>query len=269
VASRYFIDHCRELQDGFPCLSYSFTLKPQLFLLDQVSNRARPYEQAYTFEVVGGSQGPHHHPDSIAPYTQDESDSFNLGRKTIWLVENGLGGNTLTKGSILTWVCGVGSPCSGVVPTFGESPSYYMRVRISTGGANRGTYCDYSTELVLRLHGLQMDYITLIMISGTSVLCLFSILALAYLLVRRKYMVFHGRVQVYIKRMAKETAARNERSKFTRGAGTIQEEEDAFDDIPDEVSGERKGEGSSQDSVDDESGGIEMTSLENGDDFPT
>lgn len=66
-------------------------------------------------------------------------------------------GEYILKGAstIIAFACSVDSPCIDIVPTFPETPAYYIQFEMVTAGVSKGdTYCDYSTRFLFRVYGM-------------------------------------------------------------------------------------------------------------------
>ena len=135
--------------------------------------------------------------ESLIDFTSEEILDFNEGRRPIWTALDPLATTFLqneqqTK-SILTsaqskisWLCGPGSPCNNIVPDFPESPSYFLRIQISTRQAQLDTYCSYEMDFLIRLHGLQMSYTSTVLQSLVTMVGIGGVLVVIFVLFFRK-----------------------------------------------------------------------------------
>ena len=177
---------------GTLCSSTSEEFTPILYLRDTISGEEEVYEGKYHFEVIGG--GPT--VDTIRMYSDSERSSFNQGSETIWTVlDTSSDGGVLQKGSSINWVCALGSPCSQVVPSFPHTPEYYLLLNMQTGGATSDSYCNHVTQVVIRLHGLSLDYISIIIITLSSVSILMFLTFLIFLPYRSQYAVYQEKIR--------------------------------------------------------------------------
>lgn len=222
-ASRGRFEQCEEHPDplsGEPvsCTSFVYEYEPRMRFV-HANGTEEPYTGRYTFRVVGG--GPTL--GSMAPYTEAQQRSFNQGSKAVWTVLESLastpsaaeesaaldaseadgghaffraaaggggGGDSvsvLEYSTAVQWVCGIGSPCSGVIPNWPNTPDYYFRVRVSTRGAELGSHCDLSAEYTVRLHGLTMDYIAIITATSLCIAALGAFILSGFVLKRDRY----------------------------------------------------------------------------------
>lgn len=191
VASRHRLDTCAGSgkEEGVICASFIMEWSPTVEVLDHVSGERSKYMGRYKFEIVGG--GPTK--DTIEPYNADDIAAFNQGDKAIWALD--VIADTLGPDSKLAWVCGAGSPCGAVFPKFPNTPDYYFKVKITSKGSVSDSYCDRQTEFILRLHGLDLDITTKVMIAGITVSVFGFMLVLAYLYFRKSYKYYKRRIQ--------------------------------------------------------------------------
>eukprot|EP01083_Nonionella_stella_P228704 810295_1 len=176
ISSRNPLDDCSN-PSNIPCFYYPDDFKPVLRIIDTLNGTTSRFRQHYKFSVVGSGR----YADQITPFTPDEIENFNWGPSAIWAVlynydksniRPDLHGKVIYDGISVSWICSQGSPCSGVWPQywFVRSPSIYLQLEVSTGGAviTRPSYCDYRATFLVELHGLTVDtWTALYMTLGT------------------------------------------------------------------------------------------------------
>jgi len=110
--------------------------------------------------IVGGGPSP----DAIVEYTELQQQAYSMWPASLdvehtspvyGFLEESLVDRPTISG--LSWICSPGSPCSHVLPTFPRTPEFFFRFRFDTE-YSEGTYCAYTTEFTLRLHGLPMSF---------------------------------------------------------------------------------------------------------------
>ncbi len=166
--------------DGVPCYYYENAFEPRFTMLDTVTGKSVDFTDPFTFELTAGAVE-----QPVTPFTSWERGQYDRsGNLRIWSSSS----STLTPGDAITWLCGIGSPCFNVWPRYRpwhiiddvtawdvlipRSPHYFLTFR--TTGVDVGTsYCLVEAEVLIRLHGLQMELfvVVLIAILGTIGLC--------------------------------------------------------------------------------------------------
>lgn len=168
---------------------YEDTFKPVLVTVDRVSGERSRYTGVYSFELVGG--GPTR--ETIEDFTADEVALYNLGEATVWtftdvdaleeeyshLSEKPV---LSVQRSTVGWVCSPSSPCAGVAPRFPDTPEYYFKIRVSTEAVATTSYCAYETELVVRVHGLPLNFGVVAATVTTSLLAGFLVVVALFFL---------------------------------------------------------------------------------------
>jgi len=110
--------------------------------------------------IVGGGPSP----DAIVEYTEVQQQAYSMWPASLdvehtspvyGFLEESLVDRPTISG--LSWICSPGSPCSHVLPTFPRTPEFFFRFRFDTE-YSEGTYCAYTTDFTLRLHGLPMSF---------------------------------------------------------------------------------------------------------------
>ncbi|KNC48855.1 uncharacterized protein AMSG_04600 [Thecamonas trahens ATCC 50062] len=201
---------CRE-SDPYPCLFFESVFRPVINVVDAVAGTSWPYIGRMYFRVVGGGLTP----DSISRFNADEVLDNNLHGSTMWTFDSDGSGASSSDPVIsssangITFVCSGTSPCADILPNFPDTPEYYMLIAISTVGIPDDTYCGLTTEFVLRVHGIPMNFSTSISFVSASLLAVFIPMVIVYCVKRRAGTLDgDGDGDVHAKRRALVTGAR-------------------------------------------------------------
>eukprot|EP01135_Chromosphaera_perkinsii_P006350 Nk52_evm79s485 gene=Nk52_evmTU79s485 len=164
-----------------PCLYYENDFKPEFNLVDSKANSETLYTGLYTLKIVAG--GPTL--EDIAEYSETEKAIYNPpGTKAIWTAISSSGDIPVFNGTInsgLNWLCAPGSPCEGVKPKFPNTPEYFFIMEFSNIGVMEDqTYCNYTTRFTVRVHGLPMDFLTVMAIVLSVMGGLFAFVIFGY-----------------------------------------------------------------------------------------
>ena len=173
-----------------PCFFFDNDFVPRFALRTPLlGDAAEPYDGPLWLVVVGGGPGP---PPAAGAaggaaagaaaasewrdYSPAEQRRYNPG---INLEEGATVAPVLLEDldvpGVFQWMCWPGSPCSGVLPAFGEVPEYYFRFVAFTafnGSAlPSASYCNYSATFLVRVHNLPLDVVLVMStITGTMLL---------------------------------------------------------------------------------------------------
>ena len=179
---------------GPPCLYYENDFKPTFTVIDSIGKTETNYTGLYTLTIVAGGGSV----EDIQEYSQSEKEMYNPpGTKAIWTSISSLGDTPVFNGTTnsgLNWLCAPGSPCEGVKPKFPNTPEYFFVIEVSNVDVMKEhTYCEYKTRFVVRVHGLPMDFITVIAIVLSVIGGLFLAVIIVYFIseYRKKQKLLH------------------------------------------------------------------------------
>ncbi|KAL7746813.1 hypothetical protein RI367_007859 [Sorochytrium milnesiophthora] len=149
---------CETLDPAVPCYFFDLDYSPSYFIQDQLSGATSTYSGLYTLSLVGGG----HSKTSIQMYTVNQSSQYN---RITWGPVEELTSYTLGRyiynvlNNTVNWICASGSPCAVVLPKFPQTAAYYFVIEMSTAGVTANTtYCSLSTQYLIRLNGLPVDF---------------------------------------------------------------------------------------------------------------
>lgn len=159
---------CNDTPD-FVCVNFDNIFQPVFRLRDIVSDETVAYTGKFRLSIIGG--GPTF--ESVRLYTEEERKQYNLGGNSavysIDVTQLDISDSLdLSKIALsiaynqISWVCWPGSPCSGVIPVFFQSPDYYFQFEVQSSHVLEASYCDFTTKFYVRLHNLQLDFAKII-----------------------------------------------------------------------------------------------------------
>ncbi|XP_078001180.1 cation channel sperm-associated auxiliary subunit gamma-like [Glandiceps talaboti] len=159
---------CAVPNPQLPCLYYENDFYPYFHVQDQVTGHRELFTGNYTFQIIGGGvtlqKLKHFSAREIKRYNTYDTNSGSM----IWISRNATQDKTgttvfnfATRG--IKWHCQTKSPCADVPLNFPHVPEYYFKVQVSNRDVDASTYCDYTTQFVLKVHGFhpskQLSYI--------------------------------------------------------------------------------------------------------------
>ncbi|XP_038075515.1 cation channel sperm-associated protein subunit gamma 2-like isoform X2 [Patiria miniata] len=154
---------------------YMESFNPVFRVLDVMTGKSSLFTGQYNMKVIGGSaEGP----GSIEYFNGEQLQQFNLQNglgPTIWKPEDS---NGHSNGSVpifqhdcsgIVWRCEQGSPCASVPMHFPWPPEYYFVIEVTNRQVDLySTYCEFSTEFTIKVHGLELSKYDLMAIVGWS-----------------------------------------------------------------------------------------------------
>ncbi|XP_071508413.1 cation channel sperm-associated protein subunit gamma 1-like [Diadema antillarum] len=162
-----FIYDCPIKMEGRPCLHYHHDFRPLFKLVDFTTGEATLFTGMYTLMVLGGSYISTNDITIFSPENQEKYNNFNKQGQRIWKPiekESISAGNESTPvyshtHNGVTWICEQHSPCADVpMLNFPYSPEYYFLIEMSTLGVDtESTYCHYSLQFVVHVHGMDIS----------------------------------------------------------------------------------------------------------------
>ncbi|XP_072169207.1 cation channel sperm-associated protein subunit gamma 1-like [Diadema setosum] len=162
-----FIYDCPIKTEGRPCLHYHHDFRPLFKLVDFTTGEATLFTGMYTLVVLGGSYISADDITIFSPEKQEKYNNFNKQGQRIWKPiekESISAGNESTPvyshtHNGVTWICEQHSPCADVpMLNFPYSPEYYFLIEMSTLGVDtESTYCHYSLQFVVHVHGMDIS----------------------------------------------------------------------------------------------------------------
>uniref|UniRef100_A0A8C4JNV8 Cation channel sperm associated auxiliary subunit gamma n=1 Tax=Dromaius novaehollandiae TaxID=8790 RepID=A0A8C4JNV8_DRONO len=161
---RYF--NCLSQNPEMPCFFFKDVFYPLFLIQDMVTGDSGSFSGRYTLKVIGA-------PTTASSERRDERGRLGAGpRPLCWGGGGGLCLWGTAKGSrtwqcplpgdtepaaLRRWLCRRNSPCHDVAPVGLTAPNYFFLVAVSNRDVDTSTYCDYSLEFVIHVHGLQLS----------------------------------------------------------------------------------------------------------------
>jgi len=182
VASRGSDDHgCKEDQEDI-CLFYPASFSPKFVITDHVTGHKEIVDGDYgNLLVVGGGQT-HDEIQDYQPFEWEEKTRASIAVAS-------------TRNFAINWFCLLkSSPCSNAKKNFPYPPSFFLKLRLA-GTQSNGTYCDFSTEFVVRLHNLPISLETILVTNLVTIAAL--LLPILYVFYRRQRKILQNLVRVH------------------------------------------------------------------------
>ena len=160
---------------SIPCFFFDDGFDPVLRIRDSVTGSVSDLTVAYRWEII--ASGPAE--DDLTMFDADELAAFNLGSAPIYAAPPDAADSTSSViepgDGFMSWLCAPGSPCGSLSPVFPRTTEIYFLVRISTENIASPSFCTYQTQLVIRLHGIAIDFQTIIitLLATLGILCVF------------------------------------------------------------------------------------------------
>ncbi|MBN3310498.1 CTSRG protein, partial [Amia calva] len=163
--NQYF--DCAKPDPKMPCFYYEDIFYPFFLIQDMVTGESRRFLGGYTLKVVGG--GPYSQ-DNLRLYTEEEvlrynSQNYSSFPSLVWMMVDDSGqpfnntedGFPILQGTVsISWICESNSPCADVLAVNLTSPEFFFLVEASNRGVDMSTYCDYTLQFMIHVHGLPL-----------------------------------------------------------------------------------------------------------------
>ncbi|XP_064359037.1 LOW QUALITY PROTEIN: cation channel sperm-associated auxiliary subunit gamma [Dromaius novaehollandiae] len=162
---RYF--NCLSQNPEMPCFFFKDVFYPLFLIQDMVTGDSGSFSGRYTLKVIGGAPDVE---DAIVRYRPEDIWKYNVDNAStesslIWQKADGGESETDPQGypihsstnNGIKWLCRRNSPCHDVAPVGLTAPNYFFLVAVSNRDVDTSTYCDYSLEFVIHVHGLQLS----------------------------------------------------------------------------------------------------------------
>nr|XP_025973875.1 cation channel sperm-associated protein subunit gamma [Dromaius novaehollandiae] len=162
---RYF--NCLSQNPEMPCFFFKDVFYPLFLIQDMVTGDSGSFSGRYTLKVIGGAPDVE---DAIVRYRPEDIWKYNIDNAStesslIWQKADGGESETDPQGypihsstnNGIKWLCRRNSPCHDVAPVGLTAPNYFFLVAVSNRDVDTSTYCDYSLEFVIHVHGLQLS----------------------------------------------------------------------------------------------------------------
>ncbi|XP_022107863.1 cation channel sperm-associated protein subunit gamma-like isoform X2 [Acanthaster planci] len=159
----------------YPCFYYKHGFNPVFRVLDVVTGKSSLFTDQYILRVIGGStEGA----DNIEYFSSEKLQQYNMQNGSgplIWTPEDT---NNYSNGSVpifqhghsgIVWRCEQGTPCASVPMHFPWSPEYYFVMEVTNRQVSMySTYCEYTAQVTIKVHGLELSKYDLMAIVGWS-----------------------------------------------------------------------------------------------------
>ncbi|KAJ3029959.1 UNVERIFIED_CONTAM: hypothetical protein HDU68_010536 [Siphonaria sp. JEL0065] len=147
---------CPEADDSIPCLWYEDAYPLEFAIHNSLSNSYKKFTGSYSLQIIGGGSSI----AGIKDFSDAELLKYNPGttatsKSLIW---------SDSTASEITWVCQIGSPCNGILPTDSNSTTsnYFVKFRITTLSSDFATasnsYCILTRDFNIRLYGIPVSF---------------------------------------------------------------------------------------------------------------
>ncbi|KAI9329867.1 hypothetical protein BDR26DRAFT_1000861 [Obelidium mucronatum] len=145
---------CPDPDPSVPCMWYAYPIKFSIY--NALTHKYTPFNWTYQLEIVGGGLSN----SDIKMFTSDQVARFNPNtsgtqKNLIW---------SDSSPSEITWLCQMGSPCYGILPsaTNSTTSNYYIVFRVSTKSdafaTDSHSYCILETDFHVRLYGIPESF---------------------------------------------------------------------------------------------------------------
>ncbi|XP_014681025.1 PREDICTED: cation channel sperm-associated protein subunit gamma 1-like [Priapulus caudatus] len=151
--------------ENMPCFYYAEGFYPRFVIMDRIQRTYHNFTGSYILTVVGGGSGGE---SNVRLYTDEEIQTYNNQDSSdatlIWgpLAEDMDRAVPVfnQKSNGISWLCQKKSPCANIAPKFPASPEYFFLINVTNRDVDiNSTNCIYTTQFLIRIHGLPMDSI--------------------------------------------------------------------------------------------------------------